>query len=71
MKIGVSKCKNKRCEVCNIIIEGKSKIKLEEHKKAVVRGEIEKSGMADHIWKERGNHLPLWNEAEIIDSVEH
>ena len=25
------------------------KIRLEEHRKAVVRGEIEKSGMADHI----------------------
>ena len=25
----------------------------------VVRGQNEKSGMADHIWKEKGNHLPL------------
>ena len=47
------------------------KVRLEEHQKAVVRGEIEKSGMADHIWKEKRNHLPLWNEVEIIDSVEH
>ena len=36
------------------------KVRLEEHRKVVVRGEIEKSGMADHIWKEKGNHLPLW-----------
>ena len=43
------------------------KVRLEEHRKAVVRGEIEKSGMADHIWKEKGNHLPLWDEVEIID----
>ena len=27
------------------------KLKLEEHRKAVYRGEVEKSGMADHIWK--------------------
>ena len=39
---------------------------LEEHRKAVVRGEIEKSGMADHIWKEKGSHLPLWDEVKII-----
>ena len=26
---------------------------------------IEKSGMADHIWKEKGNHLPLWDKVEI------
>ena len=47
------------------------KVRLEEHRKAVVRGEIEKSGMADHIWKERGNHLPLWDKVEIIDRAEH
>ena len=47
------------------------KVRLEEHRKAVVRGEIEKSGMADHIWKEKGNYLPLWKEAEIIDMAEH
>ena len=35
---------------------------LEEHWKAEVRGEIEKSGMADHIWKEKGNHLPSCGE---------
>ena len=39
--------------------------------KAVVRSEIEKSGMADHIWKEKGNHLPLWDKVEIIDWAEH
>ena len=38
-----------------------------EHRKAVIQGEIEKSGMADHIWKEKGNHLPLWDKVKIID----
>ena len=47
------------------------KVRLEEHPKAVVRGGIEKSGMADHIWKEKGNHLPLWDKVEIIDRGEH
>ena len=23
--------------------------------------------MADHIWKEKGKHLPLWNQSRIID----
>ena len=45
--------------------------RLEEHWKAVVRGEIEKSDMVDHIWKEKGNYLPLWDEVEIIDRAEH
>ena len=37
----------------------------------LVQGKIEKLGMADHIWKEKGNHLPLWDEVEIIDRTEH
>ena len=47
------------------------KVRLEEHRKAVIRGEIAKSGMADHIWKEKGNQLPLWDKVEIIDRAEH
>ena len=47
------------------------KVRLEEHRKAIVRGEIEKSGMADHIWKENGNHLLLWDKVEIVDRAEH
>ena len=39
---------------------------LEKHQKAVILSEIEKSGMADHIWKEKGNHLPLWDKVKII-----
>ena len=46
------------------------KIRLEQHQEAVVLGEIEKSGMADHIWKEKGNQLPLWNKVKIIDKDE-
>ena len=34
-------------------------------------GEIEKSGMVDHTWTEKGNHLPWWYQAKIIDSEEH
>ena len=27
--------------------------------------------MADHIWKEKGNQLLLWNKIEIIDRDDH
>ena len=47
------------------------KVRLEEHRKALVRGEIEKPGLADHKWKEKGNYLPLWDKVEIIDRAEH
>ena len=43
------------------------KVRLEEHRKAIVRGEIEKSGMADQIWKENGNHLPLWDKVGTLE----
>ena len=60
---------------CEKIYKGETghplKVRLEEHRKAVVRREIEKSGMADPIWKEKGKHLSLWDEVEIIDSSEH
>ena len=60
---------------CGKIYKGETghplKIRLEEHRKAVEWGEIEKSGMADHIWKEKGNHRPLWDKVEIIDKAEH
>ena len=48
-----------------------SKSKYRRTSKTVVRGEIEKTGMADHIWKEKGNNLPLWDEVKIIDWEEH
>ena len=60
---------------CGKIYKGETscplKVRLEEHRKAIVRGEIKKSGMADHIWKENGNHLPLSNKVEIIDRAEY
>ena len=60
---------------CGKIYKGKTgrslKVRLEEHRKTVVWGEIKKLGMADHIWKEKGNHLPLWDEVEIIDREEN
>ena len=27
--------------------------------------------MVDHVQKEKGNYLPLWDEVEIIDKEEH
>ena len=45
------------------------KIRL-EHRKTVVRDEIEKLDMADHIWKEKGNHLPLWDAVKVIERDE-
>ena len=62
------------CSCCKVY-KGKTcrslDIRLEEHRKAVVRGKIEKSGIADHIWKEKGNHPPLWDKVKIIDREEH
>ena len=55
---------------CGKIYKGETgpplKVRLEEHRKAIVRGDIEKSGMA-----ENGNHLPLWDKVEIIDRAKH
>ena len=60
---------------CGKIYKGKTgrplKVRLEELWKAVVQGEIEKSGMTDRMLKEKGNHLPLWDVVEIIDRAEH
>ena len=60
---------------CGKIYKGETgrplKERLEEHRKAIVRDEIEKSGMVDHIWKEKVNHLPSWYKVEIIDTAEH
>ena len=47
------------------------KVRLEEHRKGVIRGKIEKSEMANYIWKEKGNHLPLWDKVKIIDKEKH
>ena len=53
-------------ETCRLL-----KIRLEEHRKAEVRGEIEKSGLVDHIWKEKRNRLSLLDKVKIIDTEEH
>ena len=37
----------------------------------VARGKVEKSGVANHIWKEKGDKCPLWDQAEIIDKEHH
>ena len=59
---------------CGKIYKGETghplKVRLEEHRKAVVRDKIEKSDNADHIWKEKGNHLPLWEKIEIIGGLD-
>ena len=40
-------------------------VRLQEHKKATIRGETEKSGVAEHAWSE-GDHKPLWDKTSII-----
>lgn len=42
------------------------KVKLEEHRKAVMRRETMKSGMADHVWRKIRSHQPLGNEIKIL-----
>ena len=27
--------------------------------------------MADYIWREKGDHRPLWDQVEIIDKEQH
>ena len=41
--------------------------RLKEHKEACLRGEQEKSAVADHAWS---NHHPiLWKEASVVDQA--
>ena len=47
------------------------KVRLQEHQKSVTRGEVGKSGVADHIWRERGDRRSLWDQVEIIDKEHH
>ena len=47
-----------------------SKNKTTGTSKAVVQGEIAKSSIADHIWKEKRNHQFLWDKVKIIDREE-
>ena len=46
-------------------------MRLQEHQKALTRGEVEKSGVADHIWREKGDNSPLCSQVEIIDNEHH
>ena len=65
---------NRTKNCCGKVYKGKTchllKARL-EHQKAVVWGEIEKLSMVNHKWKEKENHLPLWDEVRIIDKEEH
>ena len=47
------------------------KVRLQEYQKVVTYEEVEKSGMADHIWRENGYYRPLWDQVEIIDKEHH
>ena len=46
------------------------KVRLKENRKAICRGQVEKLDIADHIWKEKRNHLPLWDETIIVEGEE-
>ena len=34
-------------------------------------GKVKRSGMTNHIWKEKGNHQPMCDEDKTIESKEH
>ena len=40
---------------------------MDKHKKAIINGELKISGMAFHIWNEKGEHFPIWDKVKIID----
>lgn len=40
--------------------------RMKEHKKCSNRGDIIKSEMAHHVWREKYNHEPLSNKVKII-----
>lgn len=45
-------------------------VRLAEHRKATIRGEVDKSGVAEHTWSE-GDHRPEWDKTSIIGREEH
>ena len=55
---------------CGMTYTGETKrpltVRIEEHKKAVIKGETHKSKLAEHIWSANGDHIPLWNIEERI-----
>ena len=46
-------------------------MRLQEHQKVVTRMEVEKSGVAEHAWREKGDHCPMWDHVEFIDKEHH
>ena len=45
-------------------------VRLEEHRKATIRGETLKPGVAEHDWSD-GGHRPAWQETTIIKKEPH
>ena len=43
------------------------KVRLKEHRKAVCRGEVEKTSKNDHKWELNGHSLLLQNEVKVKD----
>ena len=63
-------CTSSLAVVCKVETCLSLKVRLEEHQKAMCRGEIQKSCVADHITKEKGNPLPNGDEVKIINREE-
>ena len=42
-------------------------VRIDDHKRAVSKGDTDKSRIADHIWKSEGDHMAMWEEVKIID----
>lgn len=45
--------------------------KMEEYRKAIVRGEIMKLSIVHRVWREKSNHQSIWNEGKILNREEH
>lgn len=44
------------------------KVRLNEHRKAVIKGATMQSGVVDHVWKEKFSHV---KNVSILDRKEH
>ena len=42
-------------------------VRIDEHHKAVSKGDIDKSKIAHHIWNSEGDHMAMWDDIKIID----
>ena len=76
VKPSIDKLHTKNCVynivcTCGMSYTGETKrpltVRIEEHKKAVAKGETHKSKLAEHIWNANGEHVPLWNDVKIVD----